>query len=99
MGGGIDCDSGPIPDSKRLSVATITTEQLEQLVQPFRAAIPVAIEGRAADFLPDVAGTDDVASAVTFKGETTMTREGLADRPAVVRACWHVLLPDGRPNY
>lgn len=70
MGGGIDCDSGPLPESDWLSVAAITAEQLEQLVQPFRAAIPVAIEGRAADFLPDVAGTDDVVSAVSSRARS-----------------------------
>ena len=34
-----------------------------------------------------------------FKGKITMIREGLAERPAVVRACWHVLLPDDRPSH
>lgn len=87
-------DGAAIPEPEWLSVGAIT-DQLEQLSQPFRTAIPATVIDRLADIGIESNPDDGATSGVTFKGKIYLIREGRTDSASVARTLGHELLHFG----
>lgn len=85
--------SDALPESEWLSVGLLE-EETSKLLKPFSTEIPVLIRDTARS--AGIKQADSwVASGAVHGGRIHLFRDGLADRPAVVRTLWHELFHFG----
>jgi hypothetical protein len=89
-----DDANNEVPVADRLSDGVLA-QQVEQLLKPFAAEIPVVFADRIIDVTKDANDAGLVVQGMTFNGKIYLFRNGLKNTADVSKVLWHERLHIG----